>query len=70
MDSNHRPHSSRLLERVAFVQTTKASSVKVRFDRKVLYELDGGDRKPVKALDVEIEPAAITVCVPADAEAA
>ena len=53
-----------------FVQTTKASSVKVKFDRKVLDELDGGDRKPVKALDIVIEPAAITVCVPAETEEA
>ena len=48
-----------------FVQVTKARSVNVRFDRKVLYELDGGDRKEVKKLDVEIEPAAVEVCVPA-----
>ena len=49
-----------------FVQVTKARSVTVRFDRKVLYELDGGDRKEVKKLDVEIEPAAVEVCVPAE----
>jgi hypothetical protein len=36
----------------------------VKFDRKVLYELDGGDRKEVKKLAVEIEPAAFEVCVP------
>jgi hypothetical protein len=41
----------------------------VRFDRKILYELDGGDRKKVKKLDVEVEPEAITVCVPAEGEA-
>ena len=29
-----------------FVQVTKASSVQVKFDRKMLYELDGGDREP------------------------
>jgi hypothetical protein len=28
------------------------------------YELDGSDRKPRKRFKVEIEPAAITVCVP------
>ena len=48
-----------------FVQATKARSAQVTFDRKILYELDGGDRKPVKTLDVEIEPAAIEVCIPA-----
>jgi YegS/Rv2252/BmrU family lipid kinase len=47
-----------------FVQTTKASSVKVKLNRKVLYELDGGDRTKVKAFKVKVEPGAITVCVP------
>ena len=50
-----------------FVQVTKARSVNVRFDRKVLYELDGGDRKEVRKLAVEVEPAAVEVCVPAGA---
>jgi diacylglycerol kinase (ATP) len=47
-----------------FVQATQARSVHVKLDRKVLYELDGGDRGKVKALEVGVEPAAITVCVP------
>jgi diacylglycerol kinase (ATP) len=53
-----------------FVQTTKASSVKVKLNRKVLYELDGGDRTKVNAFKVKVEPGAITVCVPdGDAQA-
>ena len=48
-----------------FVSTTKARRIKVELDRKVLYELDGGDRKKVRAFDVKIEPSAITVCLPA-----
>jgi YegS/Rv2252/BmrU family lipid kinase len=48
-----------------FVKVTKAHSAEVTFDRKILYELDGGDRKKVKKLEVEVEPEAITVCVPA-----
>jgi len=36
----------------------------VKLDRKVRYELDGGDRKKVKSFKVEVEPEAITVCVP------
>jgi diacylglycerol kinase (ATP) len=52
-----------------FVQVAKARSAEVTFDRKILYELDGGDRKKVKKLDVEVEPEAITVCVPAEGEA-
>jgi diacylglycerol kinase (ATP) len=47
-----------------FVRATKAKAVKVRLDRKVLYELDGGDRKKVKAFKVKIEPGALSLCVP------
>jgi YegS/Rv2252/BmrU family lipid kinase len=47
-----------------FAQTTKARSVKVKLNRKVLYELDGGDRTKVKAFKVKVEAGAITVCVP------
>ena len=47
-----------------FVQVAKARSVKVKLDRKVLYELDGGDRTKTKSLKVKVEPAAITICVP------
>jgi hypothetical protein len=34
------------------------------FDRKIPYELDGGDRKKVKKLKAKVEPGAIVVCVP------
>jgi diacylglycerol kinase (ATP) len=50
-----------------FVQVTKARSANVQFDRKVLYELDGGDREEVKKLDIEVEPLAIDVCVASEA---
>ena len=36
----------------------------VKLDRKVRYELDGGDRKKVKSFKVDVEAGAITVCVP------
>ena len=39
--------------------------MKVKLDRKVLYELDGGARTKVKAYRLEVEPGAVTVCVPA-----
>ncbi|MCW2965574.1 MAG: diacylglycerol kinase family lipid kinase [Actinomycetia bacterium] len=63
---------SRMLVRVAivpaskspFAQTTKATSVKVKLNRKILYELDGGDRTKVKTFKAKAEPSAITVCVP------
>jgi YegS/Rv2252/BmrU family lipid kinase len=47
-----------------FVRVTQARKVRVELDRKVRYELDGGDRKKVKSFKVDIEPGAITVCVP------
>jgi len=47
-----------------FARTTKARSVKVKLNRKVLYELDGGDRKKVKSFKVKVEPGAVTVCSP------
>jgi diacylglycerol kinase (ATP) len=49
-----------------FVQATKAKKVDVKFDRKVLYELDGGERKKVKRLKVKVKPQALTVMVPAE----
>lgn len=63
---------SRMLARTAagtaskspFAQTTKARSVKVKLNRKVLYELDGGDRTKVNAFKVKVEPGAVVVCVP------
>jgi YegS/Rv2252/BmrU family lipid kinase len=51
-----------------FVQQTRARAIGVKLDRKVPYELDGGARDPLKRFDVEIEPAAITVCVPSGGE--
>ena len=50
-----------------FVQATKARSAKVKLDRKIVYELDGGSRAKVKSFAVEVEPGAVTVCVPGDA---
>jgi diacylglycerol kinase (ATP) len=53
-----------------FVEVTKARSAEVTFDRKVLYEVDGGERESVRKLEVEIEPGAIEVCLPAEEAAA
>jgi diacylglycerol kinase (ATP) len=54
------------VDKSPLAQTTKAHSVKVKLNRKVLYELDGGDRTKVKAFKVKVEPGAVTVCVPQD----
>lgn len=48
-----------------FVHVTKGQSVGVKLSRKVLYELDGGDREKKKTFQVDIQPSAVTVCVPA-----
>jgi len=37
-------------DRSKFVRTTKARKVRVRLDRKMPYELDGGDAKPIDRL--------------------
>jgi YegS/Rv2252/BmrU family lipid kinase len=50
--------------RSPFVRITKASSVEVALDRKVRYELDGGDRSKLKSFRVEVEQRALKVCVP------
>jgi diacylglycerol kinase (ATP) len=50
--------------RSPFVRTTKARAVKVRLDRKVRYELDGGDRSKVKSFKVKVEAGALSVRVP------
>lgn len=48
----------------ALAQTTQARSMSVTLDRKVRYELDGGDRTKVKHFKVKAKPGAVTVCVP------
>jgi YegS/Rv2252/BmrU family lipid kinase len=50
-----------------FVRVTKARSVRVKLDRKVRFELDGGDREKVKSFKVDVEAGAVTVCVPSAA---
>jgi YegS/Rv2252/BmrU family lipid kinase len=47
-----------------FVHHTRAREIEVRFDRKVLYEVDGGDRDKQKTLEIGLEPAAIDIVVP------
>jgi diacylglycerol kinase (ATP) len=47
-----------------FVRVTKAREVNVELDRKVRYELDGGDRSKVKDFKVKVEERALRVRVP------
>jgi diacylglycerol kinase (ATP) len=46
-----------------FVRILSGHTFDIRFDEKIPYELDGGDRKATKRLRVSVELAAITVCV-------
>ncbi|MDP9257190.1 MAG: diacylglycerol kinase family lipid kinase [Actinomycetota bacterium] len=52
-----------------YARTTKVHSVRIKLGQKVPYEIDGGDRKKVRKLRVDIEPAAVEVCVPVPAPA-
>lgn len=51
--------------RSPFVQVTTARKIQVKLDRKVLYELDGGDRRKVRSFSVKVQPGVLTVCTPA-----
>ena len=52
------------LEQSPLVQMTSGKKIKVKLSRKVLYEVDGGDREKVKSFTVKVQPAAITICLP------
>ena len=47
-----------------FVETITAQRVDIRLEDEMPYELDGGERPPTKRLRIEVEPGAITICVP------
>ncbi|HEY2443286.1 MAG TPA: diacylglycerol kinase family protein, partial [Streptosporangiaceae bacterium] len=47
-----------------FVQVTRGTKFKVRFDRKMPYELDGGARPACRKLRIKARPGSITICVP------
>jgi diacylglycerol kinase (ATP) len=51
-------------ERSPLVQATSAKKIKVKLNRKVLYEIDGGDREKVTSFTIKVQPAAVTICLP------
>ena len=51
-------------ERSPLTRFTAGRSIEVQLAEKVAYELDGGDRKKTKHLEIEAQPGALTVCVP------
>jgi diacylglycerol kinase (ATP) len=54
------------LERSPNCRLTRGRKFRVKLDRKVRYELDGGARDRVKTYRLRVEPQAITIVVPAD----
>jgi diacylglycerol kinase (ATP) len=54
------------LERSPNCRVTRGRKFRVKLDRKVRYELDGGARDKVKTYRLTVEPGAITVLVPAE----
>ncbi|MET0421361.1 MAG: diacylglycerol kinase family protein [Acidimicrobiia bacterium] len=52
-------------EQSPFVQVTTAAKVRIDLDRAMPAELDGGDRPARKRIKLKVEPASVTVCVPA-----
>ncbi len=54
-----------------YTETTRARRrIRIRLDRKVPYEIDGGDRTKAKRLRIDLLPGAIEVCVPGEAVSA
>jgi diacylglycerol kinase (ATP) len=50
-----------------FVEITQGKNVRIRFGRKIAYELDGGARPAVRHLRIKVRPCSVTICVPAQA---
>jgi len=51
-------------ERSPFAKITQGKKFRIRFDRKVIFELDGGARPAGKKLRVNVHPSSVTICVP------
>jgi len=52
------------------VQITQGSSVKIRLDRTMPWELDGGDQPRAKKFEISVLPGRLPVCVPASGDKA
>jgi diacylglycerol kinase (ATP) len=47
-----------------FAHVTQGKRFRIRFDHKVLFELDGGARPASKTLRIKVHPKSVTICVP------
>lgn len=50
-----------------FIKVTRGKELKVRFDRPLPCELDGGARDEIKKMRVKVHPGSVKVCVPGHA---
>jgi diacylglycerol kinase (ATP) len=50
-----------------FVEVTRGKKVRIRLDRELPCELDGGARPAASKLRIKVHPSSITICVPANA---
>ena len=64
MAANGGPDGHRQPRPVAVLPVDPRPLDLVRLDRKVRYELDGGDRSKLKSYNFEVEPGAVAICVP------
>ena len=51
-------------EKSPFVEVTRGTKFRIRFDRGFPYELDGGARPAARKLRIKARPSSITICVP------
>jgi len=51
-------------ERSPFAKVTGAKKIRIRFEEKVRFELDGGARPASRKLRIKVHPGSVTVCVP------
>lgn len=51
-------------ERSPFAKVTRGKKIRIRFEEKVRFELDGGARPASRKLRIKAHPGSVTVCVP------
>lgn len=51
-------------EKSPFVDVTRGTKFRIRFDRKIPYEIDGGVRPACREIRIKARPRSVTICVP------
>lgn len=52
-------------EKSPFLEVTRGKKIRIQFNHRFPYEVDGGTRAAVKKLRIKVHPASIRICVPA-----